>query len=63
MGIFKHLIHIFMFIFIISFAGMLYVVSDENTDDIGITDTNTIDQAKILEEFINSHPMYYGISS
>ena len=35
-GIFKHLIHIFMFVFIIALGSMLYIVSGPETDNMGI---------------------------
>ena len=34
LGIFKNLLHIFMLIFCFSFAGMIYVVSESNSDDM-----------------------------
>ena len=59
--VFKHLIHVFLVAFIIAFAGMLYIVSGEKTDNMGLGD-DTVQQIEMLDNFISHHPMYFGLS-
>ena len=59
-AIFKHLIHIFMLVFVISIAGMLYIVSGPETDNMGVGD-DTAAQVNLLDQYISHHPMYFGI--
>ena len=60
-GIFKHLIHLFALTFIVSFGGMLYLINDDKTDDMGLR-TNEVKQVQMLDYYISHHPMYYGLT-
>jgi len=62
MGIMRHLIHIFLFTFIFAFVGMLFVVSDENTDDLGLNSDDSLMISR-LETYMSMNPAYYGLSS
>lgn len=35
-GIFKHLIHIFAISIVVSFFAMIYIVKDDETDNLGL---------------------------
>lgn len=58
--IFKHLLHLFMFVFVISFAVMLHLNKEDQTDNMGLQeeDASTV---KMMDMFISHHPVYYGI--
>ena len=60
-SVFKHLIHIFMVAFIIAFAGMLYIVSGDKNDNMGLGD-DAVSQIEMLDSFISHHPTYFGLS-
>jgi len=61
MGVFKHLIHLFALTFVIAFAGMIYIVQDDTTDDMGL-EKRDIKQIEMLDFYISHHPVYYGLS-
>ena len=61
MKIMKHLINIFLFTFIFAFIGMLYVVTDANTDDLGI-ESESIRIVKFVEDYLSSNANYYGLN-
>lgn len=51
-----------MIIFCFSFGGMLYVVSDANSDDMKL-EPDYIDQIDALEKSLSLHPVYYGLKT
>lgn len=60
--VFKSLIHIFAFTFVVSFMGMVYLVQDDKTDNMGLRQ-NDADSVQMLEFFISHHPAYYGLKN
>jgi len=60
-SVFKHLIHIFCFTIILSFAMMLYLVEREKTDNMGLKDTQ-LSQIDMLDYYVSHHPMLYGLN-
>lgn len=69
LGLFKHLIHLFIIAIVLAFVCMSYIVIDQNTDVIGYErssfslQTNQINQnAQMLDQYISHHPLYYGLN-
>lgn len=60
--IFRHLIHLFACTFVIAFALMIYIVKEDETDNMGLNSIE-VDHVKMLDEFISHHPTYYGLAN
>jgi len=49
-----------MFTFIFSLAGMLFIVSDKKTDNMGIGEDEAL-QINLVDAYVSHHPVYYGL--
>lgn len=56
---FKHLIHVFVLVFIVSFTGMCYTVFYQNEDEKFAEDT--FEDLKLFERFMGLNPVIYGL--
>lgn len=66
MQLFKHLIHIFVLVIVVSFFGMgVLVMQQANAPDIDISRENHHGAffLKFLESFVQAHPAYYGLKN
>ena len=56
---FKHLIYVFVLVFIVSFTGMCYIVFYQNEDEKFAEDT--FQDLKLFESFMALNPVIYGL--
>ena len=61
LSMFKNLIYIFVVILCVSFGIMIYMVA-EPSDDVGL-EREYIDRLEYMEEYLNTHPSYYGLTN
>lgn len=61
LSMFKNLIYIFVAIIFFSFGAMIYMVV-EPSDHTGL-EREYMDRLDYLEEYLNTHPSYYGLTN
>ncbi len=59
----KRLIHVFVLILAASFIMMIYITTKKEDELIGEPSKDKVldQKVKLMEAFINVHPVYYGI--
>lgn len=62
LGIFKHLIYVFVLIIFISFGTMIYIVNTDNTFDEDYQSKQIEENIKSMSWYLNNHPSYFGLN-